>query len=86
MSSLGHKQVPYDVAPTLDRKPSNIRVGAVMLSMPEAGEHKLKTAQIGRCGELLVQYRLLSHGIESSSMTTDSGVDLVAILQGPNGP
>lgn len=38
----------------------------------------MKTAQIGRCGELLVQYHLLLHGIESSAMTTDSGVDLVA--------
>jgi hypothetical protein len=37
----------------------------------------LKKAQIGRCGELLVQYRLLKHGIESASMTTDTGVDLV---------
>lgn len=38
----------------------------------------MKTAQIGRCGELLVQYHLLLNGIESSVMTTDSGVDLVA--------
>lgn len=36
------------------------------------------TAQIGRCGEILVQYRLLKYGIESSQMTTDTGVDLVA--------
>jgi hypothetical protein len=39
---------------------------------------KLTTAQIGRSGELLVQYRLLKHGIESAPMTTDSGIDLVA--------
>lgn len=38
----------------------------------------LTPAQIGRSGELLVQYRLLSHGIESSAMTTDAGIDLVA--------
>ena len=38
----------------------------------------LKTAQIGKCGELLVQYRLLLLGIESSPMATDSGIDLVA--------
>jgi hypothetical protein len=38
----------------------------------------LSTAQIGRCGELLVQYRLLSHGVESAPLTTDSGIDLVA--------
>ena len=36
------------------------------------------TLQIGRCGELLVQYRLLKYGIESAPMTTDVGVDLVA--------
>lgn len=36
------------------------------------------TAQIGRCGELLVQYRLLKYGIKSSAMTTDRGIDLVA--------
>jgi len=34
--------------------------------------------QIGKAGELLVQYRLLLRGIESAPMTTDSGVDLVA--------
>jgi hypothetical protein len=39
---------------------------------------KLKTAQIGRCGELLCQFRLLQMGIESAPMTTDSGIDLVA--------
>lgn len=38
----------------------------------------LTKSQIGRCGELLVQYRLLKLGIESAPMTTDSGVDLVA--------
>lgn len=39
---------------------------------------KLTTQQIGKCGELLVQYRLLQNGIESAPMTTDSGIDLVA--------
>jgi hypothetical protein len=39
---------------------------------------KLSTLRIGRCGELLVQYKLLKLGIESAPMTTDSGVDLVA--------
>jgi hypothetical protein len=29
-------------------------------------------------GELLVQYELLRHGMDSAPMTTDSGVDLVA--------
>jgi hypothetical protein len=38
----------------------------------------LSTAQIGKCGELLVQYRLLLLGIESAPMATDTGVDLVA--------
>jgi hypothetical protein len=39
---------------------------------------KLTTQQIGKQGELLVQYRLLSFGIESAHLTTDSGIDLVA--------
>jgi hypothetical protein len=39
---------------------------------------KRTTAQIGRCGEILVQYRLLKYGVESAPMTTDSGIDLVA--------
>jgi diketogulonate reductase-like aldo/keto reductase len=38
----------------------------------------LTKAQIGRCGELLVQYQLLSRGVESAPMCTDRGVDLVA--------
>ncbi|NYT25901.1 hypothetical protein H0A73_20085 [Alcaligenaceae bacterium] len=38
----------------------------------------LSTAQIGKCGELLVQYRLLLQGVESSHMSTDTGIDLVA--------
>jgi hypothetical protein len=37
----------------------------------------LATAQIGKCGELLVQLELLRRGIESAPMSTDSGVDLV---------
>lgn len=39
---------------------------------------KLTTLQIGKLGELLVQYRLLSFGVESAHLTTDSGIDLVA--------
>lgn len=38
----------------------------------------LTTAQIGRCGELLVQYFLLLRGVDSAPMSTDSGIDLVA--------
>lgn len=37
----------------------------------------MSTLRIGRCGELLVQYKLLKLGYESAPMTTDSGVDLV---------
>lgn len=33
--------------------------------------------QIGKAGELLLQYKLLLRGIESAPMTTDAGVDLV---------
>ena len=40
------------------------------------------TAQIGRCGEILVQYRLLKFGINSAPMTTDTGIDLVAFVPG----
>ncbi len=43
---------------------------------------KLTTAQVGKCGELLVQYELLKRGIESAPMTTDYGIDLVAIESG----
>ena len=38
----------------------------------------LSTAQIGKCGETLVQYRLLLLGVESAPMSTDTGIDLVA--------
>lgn len=38
----------------------------------------LSTQQIGRYGELLVQYMLLKHGVESAQLTTDPGIDLVA--------
>ena len=38
----------------------------------------LSTQQIGKLGELLVQYRLLLLGIESAHLTTDAGIDLVA--------
>ena len=39
---------------------------------------KRTTQQVGRCGELLVQYKLLKHGVDSAPMTTDYGIDLVA--------
>jgi hypothetical protein len=39
---------------------------------------ELNKQQIGKLGELLVQYRLLSHCIESAHLTTDAGIDLVA--------
>ena len=32
------------------------------------------------CGELLVQYMLLKHGIESAGLTTDPSIDLIAFL------
>ena len=38
----------------------------------------LTTQQIGKAGELLVQYQLLLKSIESAHLTTDSGIDLVA--------
>ena len=39
----------------------------------------LSTQQVGRCGEVLVQFELLKHGIDSAPMTTDVGIDLVAL-------
>lgn len=42
---------------------------------------KLSNIQGGRCGELLVQLKLLMCGIESAQMTTDNGIDLVAFSQ-----
>ncbi len=39
---------------------------------------KLTPQQIGKCGELLVQYQLLSLGVETAHLTTDDGIDLVA--------
>lgn len=50
----------------------------------EASTRTLTTQQIGRLGELLVQYKLLERGIESAPMTTDAGIDLVA-YSGING-
>ena len=38
----------------------------------------LSKSQIGACGEILVQLRLLQHGIDSARLTTDAGIDLVA--------
>ncbi|HUV26844.1 MAG TPA: hypothetical protein VMW34_05695 [Anaerolineales bacterium] len=38
----------------------------------------MNNQQIGRSGELLLQYKLLLLGIESSHMKTSSGIDLVA--------
>ena len=46
----------------------------------------LSTAQIGRCGELLVQFELLKRGIESAPLTTDKGLDLVAYATGLEKP
>ncbi|HEX5235758.1 MAG TPA: hypothetical protein VFW25_10565 [Silvibacterium sp.] len=46
--------------------------------VPPIGPHRLTTQQIGRLGELLVQYDLLRHGMDSAPMTTDAGIDLVA--------
>jgi len=40
--------------------------------------NNLTSQQVGKSGELLVQYILLKHGIESAPLTTDPGVDLVA--------
>ena len=46
--------------------------------MPREPHVALSKVQIGKCGELLVQYLLLLRGVESAPMSTDAGVDLVA--------
>jgi hypothetical protein len=50
---------------------------------PHLESRNLSTQQIGRLGELLVQYKLLCKGIDSAPMTTDAGIDLVAYLPDP---
>lgn len=52
---------------------------------PKGTPPRLSRQQIGRCGELLVQFRLLRLGIESAPLTTDAGVDLVAYGAGARG-
>ncbi|MDQ2842616.1 MAG: hypothetical protein M3Y72_16555 [Acidobacteriota bacterium] len=49
-----------------------------VVKLIERNPRRLTTQQIGRLGELLVQYELLRHGIDSAPMTTDTGIDLVA--------
>jgi len=55
-------------------------MGLLMLEAELQKMMSLTTAQIGRCGELLVQLELLKRGIESAAVTTDTGIDLVAYL------
>ena len=38
----------------------------------------LSSSQVDKCGELLVQYQLLRHGIEAAAITTDPSIDLLA--------
>ena len=40
--------------------------------------HQMTRAHLGAWGELLVQQQLLTFGIDSARMTTDSGIDLLA--------
>lgn len=40
----------------------------------------VRTQIIGAAGEVLVQYQLLKHSIDSARMTTDDGIDLVMYL------
>ena len=47
---------------------------------------ELTSQQIGKCGELLVQYWLLKDGIDSAPMTTDPGIDLVTFPDVRAGP
>lgn len=45
-------------------------------------DKRWKTQVIGAAGELLVQYQLLKHEIDSARLTTDSGIDLVMYVPG----
>ena len=47
---------------------------------------EINTQKIGRAGELFVQYQFLKFGVDSSLMTTDYGVDLVAFHIGWQDP
>jgi hypothetical protein len=49
-----------------------------LVQIQSASPKPLSTQQIGRLGELLVQYELLRFGIESAPLTSDASVDLVA--------
>src|SRR5712692_6750692 len=76
------------IADKLDRAPL-IRIARdwerSLIQFRETSAMLTKT-QIGRCGEMLVQYHLLRAGIESAPMTTDTGVDLVAYLPATKRP
>lgn len=41
---------------------------------------RMNTLGIGAAGELLVQYKLLKHGIDSARLTVDAGIDLVVYV------
>ena len=43
---------------------------------------RITSDQVGKCGELFVQYHLLKEGIDSPPMTTDPGIDLVTFSAG----
>jgi hypothetical protein len=53
-------------------------INSLQPTVCEAISQQLTTQQIGRLGELLVQYELLRCGIDSAPLTTDAGIDLVA--------
>jgi len=57
---------------------SNIELHNNMLDARWDKNEMLNKQQIGKCGELLVQYKLLLNRVESAHLTTDSGIDLVA--------
>lgn len=45
-------------------------------------DKRWRTQVTGAAGELLVQYQLLKHEIDSARLTTDSGIDLVMYVPG----
>jgi hypothetical protein len=53
-------------------------VSSTVIHSERAVVGDVTTQHIGAAGELLVQYRLLKHEVDSARLTTDSGMDLVA--------
>jgi len=72
------RRVSTKLSSNLSSNSSSIVSPNFKLPNTQPAERVIRKSQIGRCGELFVQFALLTRGIESAPMTTDTGVDLVA--------